>query len=93
MAAKKENSYLYVWKCFIKFHKGDIHKPREKLRGGELAEIICLNKPYFVNVTTKGEGVKILKNLTTWFMDNPYAMIISIVFLHGPFSTSLPTKL
>ena len=39
--------------------------------GGELAEIIFLNKPYLVNVTTKGEGIKILKNLTIWFMDDP----------------------
>ena len=32
---------------------------------------ILLQKPYLVNVTTKGEeGVKISKNFTTWFMDD-----------------------
>ena len=37
---------------------------------------ILLHKPYFVKMTIKGEGSKIPKNLTTWFMDDPYAMFI-----------------
>ena len=34
--------------------------------------IILLHKPYLVKVTTKGEGVEIPKNLTTYFMDEPF---------------------
>ena len=53
------------------FRKGTSINHVKSRGGGELAEIIFLNKPYLVNVTTKGEGIKILKNLTIWFMDDP----------------------
>ena len=33
---------------------------------------ILLHKAYFVILTAKGRGVKIPKNLTTWFMDDSY---------------------
>ena len=39
---------------------------------------ILLHKPYLVKVTTMGGGVKIPKNLTTWFMDDPYAKTASV---------------
>ena len=45
---------------------GVIHKPRGQLRGRR-----GLAKWPSRKVTTKRGGVKISKNLTTWFMDDP----------------------
>ena len=52
---------------------GVIHKQRGQLKGRGLNQMtILLHKPYFLNVTTKGEGgPEIHKNLTTLFMDDP----------------------
>ena len=55
------------------------HKPRGQLGGerGVSQMTILLHKPYLVKVTTKGGGgSKISKNLTTWFMDDPFSINI-----------------
>ena len=41
---------------------------------------ISLHKLYLVKVATKGRGVKIPKNLTTWFIDDPsYQKYINVL--------------
>ena len=58
--------------------------------------VILLHKTYLVKVTTKREGSKILKILTTWFMDDlllfflalqqiPKEMCAHIGMLDAPF--------
>ena len=48
------------------------HRLCGQLSGEGVSQMtILLHKTCLVKVSKKGEGVKIPKNLTTWFIDNP----------------------
>ena len=55
------------------FSLGGIQKPRSQLGGrGVSQKDTTLHNSYLVKVATwGGEGVKILKKMATWFLDDP----------------------
>ena len=59
--------------------KGVIHKPYGQLRGRGVSQMMfLLNKPYLVNVTTKGRGVKNTHNFDHMVYGWPLTTLLSI---------------